>query len=141
MTPIRRSVYGLSVGTLAALLTGCSLDTLIWGSDGAQVIQTTEQLVSAVASGETSDLVCADSMADLGTPSDWSGVSAGEPEKFTPEYWTDQVALAPQWSINLEGLPEGAVPGTRYPGDVFYRETDEGLCVIDIVWSTLVSVN
>lgn len=141
MTPIRRSVYGLSAGALAALLAGCSIDALIWESYGAQVIQTTEQLVSDLASGETSDIVCIDSVADLGTPHDWSGLSAGEPEKFAPQYWADQVELAPQWSINLEGHPEAAVPGTNYPGDVFYRETEGGLCVIDVAWSTLVAVN
>ena len=141
MTPIRNSVYGLSVGALAALLTGCSIDALIWGNDGAQVIQTTENLLSDLASGETSDIVCTDSVADLGAPSDWAGLSEGEPEEFLAGYWIDQVALDPQWSINLEGLPEGAVPGSRYPGDVFYRETDDGLCVIDVTWSTLVSVS
>lgn len=141
MTSIRKSVYGLSVGALAALLTGCSIDTLIWGSDGAKVIQTTENLVSDVASGETSDIVCTDSVADLGAPSDWSGLSAGEPEEFFAGYWVDQAALDPQWSINLEGLSEGTMPGADYPGNVFYRETDGGLCVIDVAWSTLVSVN
>jgi hypothetical protein len=140
MTPVRRAVCGLSAGALAALLTGCSVDTLIWGSDGAQVIQTTEKLVSDLASGETSDIVCMDSVADLGRPSDWSGLSAGEPEEFVAEYWDDQAALDPQWNINLEGLPEGAAPGSHYPGDVFYRETDDGLCVIDVAWSTLVAV-
>lgn len=133
MTPIRRSIYGLSVGALAALLTGCSIDSLIWGSDGAQVIQTTEKLVSDLASGETSDIVCMDSVADFGAPSDWSGLSAGEPEEFSAEYW--------EWSINLEGPPEGAMPGTHYPGDIFYRDIDDGLCVIDVSWSTLVAVN
>lgn len=123
-----------------ALLTGCSVDTLIWGNDGAQVIQTTEKLVSDLASGETSDLVCMDSVAHLGAPSDWAGLSAGEPEEFVAEYWADQAALNPQWSINLEGLPEGAAPGSHYPGDVFYRETDDGLCVIDVAWTTLVAV-
>ncbi|MGP9489319.1 hypothetical protein CIK76_12465 [Glutamicibacter sp. BW80] len=141
MTRIRRAVYGLSVGTLAALLTGCAIDSLIWGNDGAQVIQTTEQFVSDMASGETPDTVCEDSVADLGSPSDWSGRSAGEPEEFFAGHWVDQAALDPQWSINLEGLPEGAVPGTDYPGDVFYRETDDGLCVIDVSWSTLFAVN
>ncbi|PRA13979.1 hypothetical protein CQ010_05485 [Arthrobacter sp. MYb211] len=141
MTPIRRAVYGISVGTLAAFLTGCAVDSLIWGNDGAEVIRTTEQLVSDLASGETSGAVCEDSVADLGAPSDWSGLSAGEPEEFFAGHWVDQVALDPQWSINLEGLPEGAVPGTDYPGDVFYRETDDGLCVIDVSWSTLISVN
>lgn len=141
MTPIHKSVYGLSVGVLAALLTGCSIDTLIWGNDGAQMIQTTEKLVSDLASGKTSDIVCTDSVANLGAPSDWAGLSAGEPEEFFAGYWVDQAALDPQWSINLEGLHEGAVPGTHFPGDVFYRETDDGLCVIDVAWSTLVSVN
>lgn len=141
MTPIRRSVYGLSVGTLAALLTGCAIDTLIWGSDGAQVIQTTEKLVSDLASGKTSDILCTDSVANLGTPSDWSGHSAGEPEEFFAGNWVDQVPLEPQWSINLEGLPDKAVPDTGFPGNVFFRETEDGLCMVDVVWSTLVSVN
>lgn len=122
------------------MLTGCSVDTLIWGSDGAQVIQMTEKLVSDLASGGASGIVCLDSVADLGAPSDWSGLSAGEPEEFFVGYWVDQAVLDPQWSINLEGLPEGAVPGSRYPGDVLYRETGDGLCVIDVAWATLVAV-
>lgn len=100
----------------------------------------TEKLVSDLASGGTSDIVCMDSVADLGAPSDWSGLSAGEPEEFFAGYWIDQAALDPQWSINLEGLPEDAVPGIRYPGDVFYLETEDGLCVIDVAWATLVAV-
>lgn len=40
--------------------------------------------------------------------------------------------------INLEGLPDGTTGGDTYPGDVFYRGTDDGLCVIDIAWQTLV---
>lgn len=105
------------------------------------MIRTTDKLVNDVASGETSDLICTGSVVDLGTPSDWSGLSAGEPEKFAPEYWADQVALDPQWNINLEGLPPGAVPGTSYPGDIFYHEGDDGLCVVDVVWTTLISVS
>lgn len=140
MTSIRRAVWGLSAGALAVLLTGCSVDTLIWGSDGAQVIQLTEKLVSDLASGETSESVCMNSVAELGAPSDWAGLSAGEPEEFVAKYWVDQAALDPQWNINLEGLPEGAVPGSRFPGDIFYRATDDGLCVIDVAWSTLIAV-
>lgn len=140
MTSIRQVGCGFLAGALAAMLTGCSVDSLIWGSDGAQVIQMTEKLVSDLAVGQASEIVCMNSVADLGEPSDWSGLSAGEPEKFVAEYWDDQAALNPQWSINLEGLPEGAVPGSQHPGDVFYRETDDGLCVIDVAWATLVSV-
>ena len=122
----------------AASLTGCSIDTLIWGNDGAQVIQTTENLIKDLASGGTSDLVCEDAEADLGTAKDWEGRSAGEPERFVAGYWDEQVSLDPQWNINLEGLPDGATSGDKFPGDVFYRETDDGLCVIDVAWSTLI---
>lgn len=137
----RKALLGLSAGTLTALLAGCSIDVLIWGQDGAQVIQSTEKLVADLASGETSDLVCPDSTVELGTPADWSELSAGEPEKFAAQYWPGQAVLNPQWSINLEGLPEGAVPGSVYPGDVFFRETDDGgLCAVDVTWTTLIAV-
>jgi hypothetical protein len=139
MAPIQRAACGLAAGVVAALLTGCSVDAMIWGNDGAHVIQTTERLVHDLAAGKTPDAICADSAADLGAASDWAGLSAGEPEKFVADYWDEQAALAPQWSINLEGLVDGATPGREYPGDVFYRETDDGLCVIDVAWWTLVS--
>ena len=119
-------------------MSGCSVDTVIWGSDGARVIQTTETVIDDLSSSGTTDLVCDDSRADLGTRSDWEGRSAGEPARFVAEYWDEQVELDPQWNINLEGLPDGASPGDKYPGDVFYRETDDGICVIDISWTTLI---
>lgn len=124
---------------LSVTLTGCSIDSVIWGADGARVIQTTEELIDAMVEDDTTDIVCADSVAELGQPSDWVGLSAGEPEHFFADYWDEQVPLDPQWNINLEGLPKGLTPGSTFPGDVFYRETDEGLCVIDIAWSTLVT--
>lgn len=123
----------------AVTLTGCSVvDTLIWGNDGAHVIATTETLIDDVASDGASDLLCDDAEADLGTAKEWDGRAAGEPEQFFADYWEEQVPLDPQWNINIEGLPDGAVAGDTFPGDVFYRATDDGLCVIDIVWSTLV---
>ena len=139
MTHLRRASCGLIALALSVGLTGCSLDSVIWGTDGARVIQTTEELIDAMAGGNPTDLVCADSEAELGGPSDWLGLSAGEPEHFFADYWEEQVPLDPQWNINLEGLPEGLAPGSAFPGDVFYRETDEGLCVIDVAWSTLVA--
>jgi len=127
----------LATGAVAAV-TGCSpLDALVWGPDGARVIATTQQLIDDLADDGRSALLCADADVQLGEPRDWAGRTAGEPERFTGGFWTEQVALDPQWNINVEGLPDGAVPGDRFPGDVFYRESEEGLCVIDVVWSTL----
>lgn len=114
------------------------MDSVIWGNDGAQVIQATENLIEEVASGgEVADLVCEGFEANLGTAADWAGRAAGEPERFFADYWEDQVPLDPQWNINVEGLPDVAVAGDTFPGDVFFRETDEGPCLIDVAWSTL----
>ena len=140
MQRTQRLVGGIVAAALAVALAGCSIDAVIWGPEGTHVIQTTEELVSASVAGDASALVCADSVADLGEPADWVGLSAGEPESFVPDFWKDQAPLDPQWSINLEGLPEGLQPGSTFPGDVFYRDTDDGLCVIDVVWSTLAEV-
>ena len=135
----RAAVVGLTVVLLSSTLAGCSIDSVIWGPDGARVIQATEDLVDDMSTAEGSDLICDDFAAEFGEATDWIGLSAGEPEHFVAEYWGEQATLNPQWSINLEGLPDGLAPGSTYPGDVFYRETDEGLCVIDIAWSTLVA--
>ncbi|MGP6177112.1 hypothetical protein ACTU6U_07425 [Microbacterium sp. A196] len=125
----------------AVSITGCSnVDALIWGNDGAEVIATTEELVGDLSSGGASDLLCEDLDADLGAAADWAGRSAGEPERFFADYWEEQAALDPQWNINVEGRPEGSVPGDMFPSDIFYRETDDGLCVIDVAWSTLLAV-
>jgi hypothetical protein len=124
-------------GALVAVLTGCSLDTVIWGTAGARVIETTDELIHAAASREQSALACVDTAADFGDPQDWEGLSAGEPEQFHAAYWKEQASLDPAWNINLELGVEVGASGHVFPNDVFYRETDEGLCVIDIAWSTV----
>lgn len=140
MRPLRSLAVAVLAAGCAVVATGCSVvDALIWGSDGAEVIATTEAFIGDVASGEASGLLCEDFAAELGTAADWAGLAAGEPERFSVDYWEDRVALDPQWNINLEGLPAGIAGGETYPGDIFYRETDEGLCVIDVVWSTLIA--
>jgi len=137
MKPSRSLALAGIAALCAASLTGCSVDALVWGNDGAQVIHTTETLIDDLSSGGATALVCDDAVVDLGSTADWEGRSAGEPEQFVGDYWDEQVPLDPQWSINLEGLPAGATSGDEFPGDVFYRETDDGLCVIDVAWSTL----
>lgn len=141
MTSIRRFALAVLVTGCVTPLTACTLvDTVIWGSDGAQVIETTEDLIRDLASDEASDLICDDAEADLGTAEDWKGRTAGEPEQYVAEHWHAQAPLDPHWIINLEGRPEGSKPGDTFPGDIFYRETDDGLCVIDVAWATLVAV-
>lgn len=137
MDLLKRASSLIGAGVLVTVAAGCSLDTVIWGPDGAHVIETTEQLIHAAASGEADALGCADSTADFGEPEDWESLSAGEPERFNSEYWPDQALLDPSWSINLELGAEGGVSGQVLPGDVFYRETDDGLCIADIAWSTI----
>lgn len=82
----RGVLCGLTGGALATLLTGSSVDSWIWGSEGAKVIEATEKLIDDSAKGDTSDLICADSTANFGDPPDWSSLSAGEPETFTGKF-------------------------------------------------------
>lgn len=117
------------------LLAGCSIDTVIWGPDGARVIETTEALIESAASGDIGALECDGIGVDFGEPVDWTGLSAGEPEHFHAPYWPEMASLDPEWNINLEHGEPGA-PGERFPGDLFFRETADGLCVVDIAWST-----
>ncbi|MCP2031415.1 hypothetical protein L1277_001506 [Okibacterium sp. HSC-33S16] len=140
MNRVSRALSLGAAGALIVLLSGCSMDALIWGGDGARVIDTTEHLIEAVATGEGTDLMCADGVADLGHPEDWEGLSAGEPERFHAEYWQEQVAADPSWNINLEGSIDGLTPGQNVPSDVFLRETEGGLCVTDVEWATIESI-
>ncbi|MDZ8275374.1 hypothetical protein R2Q81_05330 [Microbacterium aquimaris] len=81
------------------------------------MIETTELLMRDLSAGEPSKIIWDDSVADLREPTDWAGLSAGEPEHFTGGYWIENSPLDPQWMINLEGLPmarrvEMPTPGT-----------------------------
>ncbi|WP_404433735.1 hypothetical protein LG299_04305 [Microbacterium lacus] len=128
---------GLAVA-LAIGITGCSLDTVIWGVDGAAVIAATDAVIIAARTGEAEALACEDGVADFGEPADWTGLEPGEPERYTGTYWKEQAPLDPDWSINLEmGVPEG---GGSVPGDLFFRDTEDGLCVVDLVWATVIEV-
>lgn len=137
MNLLKRVSSLIGAGALVTVAAGCSMDAVIWGSDGADVIEATEQLIHAAASGEADALTCDDGKADFGEPQDWEYLSAGEPERFHSEFWPEQALLDPSWNINLELGAEGVVSGQVFPGDVFYRETDDALCIVDIGWSTL----
>lgn len=132
-----RSIGCLALASGIAALAGCSVDAVIWGADGAIVIETTDQLIAGITSGDGDDYVCSELTLDLGTPEDWHGLSPGEPERFVAEYWPDQAELDPAWSINLELPPGRVAAGHEYPGDVFYRETEDGLCLVDVAWWTV----
>lgn len=120
------------------LLTACSLDTLIWGPDGGRVIDTTDRIIRSVQAGETDVDACADATVDIGDPLRWEGLSAGEPERLTGDYWKEQHAAGATWTINLEGLdPTTAQNGGEYPSVIFYSGDDEHLCVSDIEWGTV----
>ncbi|KTR88413.1 hypothetical protein NS220_16350 [Microbacterium testaceum] len=137
MSRTRRRIAATLTTASALVLTGCSLDGLIWGREGAHVIDTTRELIDAAAAGDAEGLVCSGRDQDLGSPSAWDGLSAEEPEEFVADYWPTQAEHDPTWSINLS-LPAGRVAsGVEYPGDLFYREDDGGLCLVDIAWSTV----
>lgn len=134
---MHRSLGVAAAASLAVALSGCSIDALIWGADGAGVIETTEQLIDAAAAGDGASFVCEGCDPDLREPGDWEGLSAEEPEHFVADYWPDQVPLGPAWSINLSLPADRVASGVEYPGDVFYQETDDGLCLVDVAWWTV----
>ena len=124
-------------GASLVVLSGCSLDTALWGADGARVIDTTEQLIDAASSGAQDTLACEGSAADFGDSQAWEELSAGEPEEFNAATSVDRPSLDAAWRINLEGTATRRVSGEVSPTDVFYREVNDGLCVADIIWQTI----
>lgn len=118
-------------------LSGCSMDTALWGADPARVIDTTEQLIDAASPGARDTLACEGSDPDFGDSQAWTKLSAGEPEEFDAETSVDRPSLDAAWRINLEGTADGRVSGDVAPTDVFYREVNDRLCVADIIWQTI----
>jgi hypothetical protein len=139
--PVRATFAVLIFASLAVVLSSCSLNTLIWGADGAEVIETTDRFAEAAAEGDASSYICAGHDPRLGEPAEWEGVTGEEPERFVPEYWPTMVLLDPTWSINVYVPVERQVGGMQIPSDVFYRQSDQGLCVVDVVWATVASIN
>ena len=113
------------------------MDVAIWGADGARVIDTTERLIDAMHTGDTEALLCEDADIEFGDAQDWDSTAAGEPEKYNAEYFPDYAALDPDWMINVEHTNPDLQSGDVIPGDVFYRKTDDGPCVLDVSWVTV----
>lgn len=127
----------LAGGSLVTLA-GCSVDEMLWGAEGANVIETTEQLIAAATSRAQDSLACPDSAANFGDAGLWNGLDAGEPEPFDPTTSRDRPGLDATRRINLEGAGIGVDSGREVPTDVFYRTTETGLCVADIIWQEVV---
>ncbi|SIR90814.1 hypothetical protein SAMN05880568_1741 [Microbacterium sp. RURRCA19A] len=123
--------------TLTLALASCSLDTIIWGPDGAAVIDTTNRVIAAASAGDATALVCAGAAPEMGAPEDWTGLAAEEPERLVGDHWPDQAALDAAWSINVSLPVDRVAGGTNAPGDLFFRDTDDGLCLVDVAWSTV----
>ncbi|WJL94686.1 hypothetical protein QSU92_11990 [Microbacterium sp. ET2] len=141
MPLVRRSVAAVGTITLALVLAGCSLDTVVWGPEGAAVIRQADRVIAAGASEDAAAVACDDSGADFGESADWRGLEPGEPERFDPGSWrSDPVPLDAEWIINLELDGSRVSEGLRFPGDVLFGEHDGELCVIDVLWSTIDSV-
>ncbi|RLQ83293.1 hypothetical protein D9C83_02250 [Salinibacterium amurskyense] len=121
----------LAAGASLAILSGCWIDTAVWGADGARVIDTTRQLIAAAPAGDQDAFACEDFTADFGDPQAWNGLNAGEPEQFDADTSVDRPSLDASWSINLEGWSE---TNDVSPSFVFYRERADGLCVADVMW-------
>ncbi|MGB4778871.1 hypothetical protein [Microbacterium sp.] len=133
-----RPLLALSIaGVSLVALTGCSINALVWGPDGARVVDTTEQLIAAADVGGQDAFACRDSAAVFGDAGVWEGLSAGEPEQSDPETSVDAPGVDATWRINLEGLSASALSGEEVPTDVFYRETETGVCVADVIWQTI----
>ncbi|MBN9155650.1 MAG: hypothetical protein J0I44_06630 [Microbacterium sp.] len=140
-TNARRAIATLAAVPLAALLAGCSLNTVVWGPEGARVIETSERFIRAAAAGDADSFVCAGQHPDLREPGDWVGVDAEEPEKFDADRWPALAALGPAWTINLSAGGRASSPGDQQPGDLVFGRTADGLCVLAVAWMTVGSVS
>lgn len=130
-------VVALSVGAIVlGACTACSTDSLVWGSDGAAVRATAEQVIDDMKSLGDSSKICADAEVDTGSANAWRGLAAGEPEEYTGKEWEGYAEVAPAWFINLSPGEE-AVGGSEIPSFLFLRGSKNDLCVAAIEWSEL----
>ncbi len=139
---VRRSL-NLTVASICGLgltlgLAACSIDSAVWGAEGAAVRDAAQQFVKANIAGASPE-VCESATADLGISSEWAGLEVGEPAKFAEEQWEAYKDLAPTWVINLSYAPsEGGVESKRIPSFLFFQGDRKNLCVVAVEWGDLV---
>ena len=102
---LRRAALAPVALVLSAALTGCSIDSVIWGQDGARVIQTTEELVDAMADGNPTDLICADSAAELGVPAIGSACRRASPSASSQTIGTSRCRSILNGTSTLRAYP------------------------------------
>ena len=134
--PLRATSISLVATGLLLGLCACSTDSFIWGADGAEVRDAANQFVAASKEANGSPRVCNDSTSDLGSPADWTGLSAGEPAKFSVKQWETYEPLSPTWVINLSYDSDIAQAGAKkVPVFLFFRGSGKDLCVVAVEWS------
>lgn len=129
-------IAGLGACAVAVVaLAGCSTDSVIWGSEGAEVRAVAEEFIGDAAAAADPESACADASLRVGEPEAWEGLAAGEPEEYAPDQPDEQGDLSPTWRINLS--PDGSEKstGTRtVPTELFLRGDGDELCVIEVSW-------
>jgi hypothetical protein len=133
---MRTSIALTAGGGLAVLLSGCSMEAMMWGPEGARVISTTDAVIAAAADGDGAAHACEGSHPEFGDAEYWVGLQAGEPETFRASTWRAQAKLKPTWNINLEFAGVNAEVGESFPADVFYQRAGDEYCVVDVAWAT-----
>lgn len=125
----------LGILAVVAICAACTPSEAIWGPDGQAIRSTTQTLIDDIQKTGASELICDDATVDIGSRSDWTNRTPGEPEQMGGKSWPEQADLSASWLINLQGRPDGATASSTYPVFVFYRGSASSACVIDVEWS------
>ncbi|WP_430591622.1 hypothetical protein [Humidisolicoccus flavus] len=138
MNSARRTLCATGALLAVTALSGCALaNFLIWGPEATEVIDETEAYIDLAAAGDADALACEGTTIDTGDAEIWIDLAAGEPEQFNADYWEQVEDADASWTINIEG--SGPAPiGTKVPGSLVFKDTEEGLCVVHLEWATMI---
>lgn len=122
MIQVKNAVMPALFVSVVAMTSGCS--AIAWGSDGAEVVAASEQLIADMSSGNPPEIdTCAGVNLDFGDARQWEGLGAGEPDK------ADAGSPGETWTINLENSV-----GSEQPSDLQFERTKGKLCISSIQW-------